>query len=331
VLTETSILLANIPDAKYVVDQAQRMDKLGYKRIWLSENCVLDAPSLGGAIAATTQQEIGTAIVPVHSRTPALLAMTAVTLSRLADGRPVHLGIGAGGKVTIERWHGMPFEKTVDAVEQTVAIMRQIFDGEKTDFTGSIRHSKGFRLSDGPPHSVRIHIGGMGPRMRALAARVADGLIVTWLSPRVLADMAAEFEIAVRNAGRENDDVELIARAYVCVSDDPDATREAVRRELVEYVISPPYGEHFAAVGFADEVAAVRSGFQARDRKRAVAGISDRLLDEVLICGRSTADIAGPLKAYFESGAHHLVVQPVSSERFGDPTRTIESVAEALR
>ena len=97
-LDRTSILLSNIPDARHVVALARRMDELGYRRVWLSENCVLDAPSLGGAIAATTALEVGTAIVPVYSRSPALLAMTAATLSRLAEGRPMHLGIGAVGR-----------------------------------------------------------------------------------------------------------------------------------------------------------------------------------------------------------------------------------------
>ena len=103
-----------------------------------------------------------------------------------------------------------------------------------------------------------------------------------------------------------------------------------MRRELVEYIVSPPYGNYFASVGFDDDVAAVRAGFEARDRARAVAGVSDRLLDEVLICGRSASDIARPLRAYFDAGADHVMVQPVPRERSGDPASTIEAVAEAL-
>jgi alkanesulfonate monooxygenase SsuD/methylene tetrahydromethanopterin reductase-like flavin-dependent oxidoreductase (luciferase family) len=106
----------------------------------------------------------------------------------------------------------------------------------------------------------------MGPNAQALAARVADGLTVTWLSPRIGTGFAKEFGEAVGAAGRDTADVELIARAYLCVCDDPDAAREAVRRELVEYVVSPPYGNYFASVGFDDEVTAVRNGIEARDR-----------------------------------------------------------------
>ena len=330
-LDRTSILLSNMPDVQHVLRLARQMDNLGYRRVWLSENSVLDAPSLAGAIAATTSLEVGTAIVPVYSRSPAVLAMTAATLSRLADGRPVHLGIGAGGQTIVERWHGVPFEKTVITVEETVAILRQALAGDKTDFAGATRRSAGFKLADGPPFSARIHIGAMGPKMRALAARVADGLIVTWLSPLIVSSLAKEFAETVRAAGREPSEVEFIARAYVCVSDDPGAGREAVRRELVEYLLSPPYGTYFTSVGFGDEVAAVRAGFEVRDRDRAVAGVSDRMLDEFLICGRTAEDIADPLRAYFEAGADHVMVQPVPRERNGDPGATIEAVAKALR
>lgn len=329
-LTKTSILLSNMADARHVVAMAQRMDQLGYRRVWLAENNVLDAASVGGAIAATTGLEVGTSIVPVYSRSPALLAMTAATLSRLSGGKPMHLGIGAGGQVIVERWHGVPFEQTVTTVQETICILRQALAGEKTSFTGQTRQSNGFRLAEGPPYHARIHVGGMGPRMQALAAAAADGLIVTWLSPRILADFARDFAGSVSAAGRQPEDVELIARAYVCVCDDPDAAREAVRRELVEYLVSPPYGRYFASVGFAAEVEATRAGFEAKDRARAVAGISDALLDEVLICGRSAAEIAEPLRAFFAAGSDHVMVQPVPPERGGDPERTIEAVAAAL-
>jgi probable F420-dependent oxidoreductase len=330
-LENTSFLLSNTPDARYVLAAAQRLNRLGFRRVWLPENCVLDAFSIGGAIAAGTDLEVGTAIVPVYSRTPAVLAMGVATISRLGNGRPVHLGIGAGGQVAVERWHGVAFDRTVTTVADTIAILRQALRGEKTDYAGATRQSRGFRLMDGPAYNSRIHVGGMGPRMQALAAEVADGLIVTWLSARVLRTFAESFRESVAAANRPPGSVELIARAYVAVCDDPGAAREAVRRELVEYLISPPYGRYFTSVGFGAEVEGARAGFAARDRQRAVAAVSDALLDEVLICGKDAADVAGPLRRYFEAGADHLIVQPVPFERSGDPDRTIDAVAEALR
>lgn len=329
-LARTSLLLSNMPDAREVLALARHIGTLGFGRVWLSENNVLDAVSLAGAIAAQTSLEVGTAIVPVYSRTPALLAMTAATVSRIGGGRTFHLGIGAGGKVTVERWHGVPFTQTVQTVEDTLDIVRQALAGARTDHDGASRRSRGFRVLDGPPFAARVYVGGMGPGMQQLAARKADGLIVTWVSPRITAGLRRDLDAAVGAAGRDPAAVELVARAYVGVCDDPAAAREAVRREMVEYLVSPPYGRYFSAAGFGAEVAAVSAAFAARDRAGAVAAVSDRLLDEMLIVGREPADIADRLRAYFASGADHLLIQPVPEQRHGDPGRTIDAVAKVL-
>jgi len=318
-------------DARRVLAMARQMDQLGYRSVWLSENRVLDAISMSGAIAATTDLEVGTGIVPVFSRTPAVLAMTAASISRLSGGKPMHLGIGAGGQVTVERWHGVPFQDTVATTEETIDIVKQALAGEKTDVDGSTRRSHGFSIAEGPDFAAYVYVGGMGPKMLDLAARKADGLIVTWLSPRILTDFSKRFAESVVDAGRDPQQVQLVPRAYVAVCDDPAAAREGVRRELVEYLISPPYGKYFSSVGFGEEVAAARAGYEARNRQQAVAGVSDALVDEVLICGRTPDEIAEPLRAYFASGADHVMVQPVPSERGGDPEQTISAVAEALR
>lgn len=329
-LDRASVLLAYLPDAPTVLAAARRAETLGFRRVWLPETNTWDAAALGGAIAMSTSLEVGTAIVPVFSRSPALLAMTASTIASLGPGRPVHLGIGAGGQVTVERWHGVPFDDAVTVTADTIAIMRQALRGEKTAHEGKTRRSRGFRLSDGAASDVRIHVGGMGPKMQAMAARSADGLIVTWLAPRVVEKFSKNFTGLVTDAGRSRAEVELVTRAYVGVADDPAPIREAVRQELVQYLISPPYGNYFRSVGFDDEVNRVNEAFARKDLPGATAGVSDALLDEVLITGRSASDVSKRLRAYFDAGADHLMVQCVAADRGGDPLRTMEAVATAL-
>ena len=330
-LSRVSISLSNIPDAVKVMELAKLMNDTGYERVWLAENRALEAAALGGAIAATTSLEVGTAIVPVYSRTPALLSMMAATWSQLAGGRTVHLGIGAGGQVIIERWHGVPFDKPVTTARETLGLLRQMLAGERSDLQGQMRRSTGFQLQSGPCPGVRLYIGGMGPAMTDLAAEAADGLIVTWLSPRVLRDFRASLGVAVAKHGRADGDVRLVARAYVAVTDTPQAVREEVRKEMVEYLISPPYGRYFRSVGFGEEVDAATRAFQARERERAVAAVSDRLIDEVLIVGASEAEIKPRLEEYITAGADDLLIQPVPAYRGGDPRSTIEAVAAAMR
>ncbi|WP_214109370.1 LLM class flavin-dependent oxidoreductase [Acrocarpospora catenulata] len=329
-LDHASVLLSNIPDADELLGLAGIAAGSGYRRAWLAETGGLEASALAAVIARTTPLEVGTAIVPVYSRSPALLSMMASTWSHLGGGRPVHLGIGAGGQVIVERWHGVPFEKPATTTRETLRILRQAFAGTRTDVTGRTRRSSGFRLTTGAAPAVRLYVGGMGPAMLDLAAEVADGLIVTWLSPRVLTSFRESFSAAVEGHGRGPDEVRLVARAYVAVTDTVAEAREEVRKELVEYVVSPPYARYFASVGFADEVARVNEAFAARERAAAVAAVSDRLLDEVLVAGKDAADIAPRVRAYVRAGADDVMIQPVPASRGGDPARTITAVAEAL-
>lgn len=330
-LSKISILLSNVPDSADLLRYASAVESSGYERVWLAETIGIEAGAIGGAIAATTSLEVGTAIVPVYSRSPALLAMMASSWSHIGNDRPVNIGIGSGGQRIVERWHGVDFSKPATTTRETIAIMRQALAGVRTDVTGKTRRSSGFSLASGPAEHVRIYVGGMGPVMVDLAAEQADGLIVTWLSPRVVTDFRIAFNEAITAHGRQHSDVKLVARAYVAVTATPELAREEVRKEMVEYIVSPPYGRYFSSVGFDDEVRAVNEAFTARDREGAVSAVSDRLLDDVLVVGTSGHEVADKLREYVAAGADDVMIQPVPDARGGDYQRTIEEVAEALR
>src|SRR5262249_43005732 len=118
----------------------------GYDAIWLAETNGPDSPSLVGALAlATERATLGTGIVPVYNRTPAVLAMTAAPLAGLAPGRFV-LGLGSSSHAIVEGWNGVPFERPLARVRETVAILRQALAGEKTSFAGKELCSRGLRL-----------------------------------------------------------------------------------------------------------------------------------------------------------------------------------------
>jgi len=176
----------------------------------------------------------------------------------------------------------------------------------------------------------------VNPSTRGLIVTLATWVLLTlyipmsWLSPRVLTGFRADFSAAVERFGREPSAVRLVARAYVAVTDTVELAREEVRKELVEYLVSPPYAKYFRSVGFEAEVDEVTAQFQARNRAGAVAGVSDRLLDEVLVCGETAADVAPRLKEYLAAGADDLMIQPVPVSRGGNPHRTITATAEAM-
>lgn len=325
-----SILLSQLggPITDYL-DAAAVVARAGLSRVWLAETRGPDALLAAALIAREQPLEVGTAIVPVYNRTPAILAMAAADIVELGGGRPFHLGLGAGGKVLIEQWHGIPFERSLAHVRDTIEIVRQATAGERTAVTGAGWSSNRFSLLSPPPspERVRIYVGGMGPKMQALAASVADGLILTWVSPRILRDRADAVRRDVVAAGRAPHDFRLVARVYAAVTDDVAAVREHVRQELVEYVLSPPYAAYFSSVGFEREVQGVRAAFDAGDRAASRAAISDDLLDEVLVAGPAD-EVVERIRGFGLAGADDTMVQPVGRQRGGDPEATIRAIGE---
>ena len=325
-----SVLLSQLggPITAYL-DAAAVVAEVGLKRAWVAETRGPDALVTAGLIAREHPLEVGTAIVPVYNRSPAILAMAAADIVRLGGGRPVHLGLGAGGKVLVEQWHGIPFERSLARMRDAIAVIRQAIAGERTDVDGHGWSSHKFSLLDPPPSTadVRIYIGGMGPKMQALAAEIADGLIVTWLSARILKERAAAVAADVRAFGRPESDFKLVARAYAAVTDEPSAVRENVRQELVEYVLSPPYAAYFRSVGFDAEVEAVKAAFEVGDREASRAAISNDLLDEILIAGPA-GEVVERLREFAVAGADDVMVQPVGAGRGGDPIATIRALGE---
>lgn len=319
------MLLANLGGIDAHLAAAAEVRAAGLGRVWLAETRGPDAFVAAALIAREHGLEVGTAIVPTSTRTPAVLAMAAADLAAVS-GRPVHLGLGAGGQVIVERWHGQPFGHSVERLEDTIAILRQALAGERTGYRGTERSSDGFTLSVPPRSPVLLYVGGMGPRMVELAARAADGVILTWISAARARERAEEVRKLEAAAGRPAGATRVVFRAYVAVTDDPAAVREGVRRELVEYVASPAYGRWFRSVGFGREVDAVADAFRVGDRAASLAAISDELVDEVLVVGDAATVRAG-LDAYAAAGADDVMVQPVPESRGGDLAATVRALA----
>ena len=126
-------------------------------------------------------------------------------------------------------------------------------------------------------------------------------------------------------AGRSRP-VRLVVRVYAAVTADPVPAREGVRRELVEYLASPPYARWFRSIGFRHEVDAVAAAFAARDRAASVAAVSDRMVDDMLVAGDASA-VLDRLAAYAAAGADDVMVQPVPPERGGEVAATIAALA----
>ncbi len=246
---------------------AQLAEALGYDSVWVSEFATYDAYALACAIAATTERvTIGTAIVPVSTRTPALHAMSMSTLAHLAPGRSI-VGFGISTAPVIGGWHGQP-----GVVERALTHTRALFDFLDLALAGE-RTTTGFRLEAPPAQPPQRYVGALGPRLRSFTRDRADGLILN-LAPR--SALAAEV------AG-EPDGAVLPVR-IATGGDLADAERR-FRREVASYLRVPVYANAIAAMGWPDVV--------PQGELQAMAdGLPQAFVDDMGILGEPHAKLA---------------------------------------
>jgi probable F420-dependent oxidoreductase len=259
---------------------ARQAEKLGYADAWSFEVNGFDAfAPLAAVAAATEHMRLGTAIVPVFSRPPGLIAMHAAALAELAPGRFV-LGLGSSTPVVVEFWYGLPFSKPVTRTRETAVAVRALLAGEKVG---------GMRLASPPAKPPPIWMAALGDRMLRAAGEVADGLCFYMCGPRVIPKLLA-------GAGSGLDSV-----ARLIVLPGGAEALAAARRLIVTYALVPYYARAMREQGFAAEVDAIQRCWQAGDRSGAGGQVSAEMIDELVLTG-SADHIRQRLEAYDEAG-----------------------------
>jgi probable F420-dependent oxidoreductase len=312
------------------VELAVRCEKeWGYDAIWLAETNGADSFSLAGAIAqATDRVEIGTAIVPVYNRTPAVLAMSAATLADLSEGRFV-LGLGTSSHAMIEGWHGLPFEQPLGRVRDTVTVLRSAFAGEKTAYHGKTLHSEGFRLGIRLKEPPRIFLAALRERMLQLAGALGDGLIINMMPLDSMPQIIGAYRQGAVDAERDGSDDDVVARFQIAVTDDKDAARNIVRIGFSGYVATPVYNRFFSWVGHDDVARGVKEAFARGDRAGTAAAMSDRFVDDLAIIGDAD-ESREKLAAFVEAGVTTPVLAPLATSA-EQTIAVLETFAPALQ
>jgi probable F420-dependent oxidoreductase len=305
-------LPAPFATADRCVELARRAEQeWGYRAIWLAETGGAESFALAGAIAAATSQiEIGTAIVPVYNRTPAVLAMGAGTLAQLSGDRFI-LGLGASSHAIIEDWNGLPFQAPLARVRETVAVLRQALAGERTDFSGRTLRSRGFRLGALPAKPLRIYLAGLRERMLELAGEFGDGLILNFFPLTALPKMLEAYRRGAFEAGRDATGDEVVARFQVAITDDKAAARNLVRAAFGGYVAAPVYNRFFEWVGFGDVARGVAQAFERGDRRGSALAMTDDFIDRVTILG-TAEECRERLAEFVAAGITTPVLSPLA-------------------
>ena len=287
-MTRLGVVLApfaTLPAAEFVA-VARETEARGYHAAWTGEAAGYDAITLMGTIATHTERlHVGSAVVPVQTRTPVVLGQSAATLSHLAPGR-VLLGIGLSSKVIVGDWHGLAFAPSLQQIHEAVQVIRMVASGERVNFEGKFYRVKNFRLAAPPPSPpVRVVLAALGPEMLELAGEIADGVVLNWIPPETVPVSIEHLEAGAKKAGRTLGDFEIASFIRTCVTDEAGAAREALARDITGYATVDAYANFFRNAGFAEEVDLVNAAWRAGDRSGAVKQVSARFLDGLGVVG----------------------------------------------
>jgi probable F420-dependent oxidoreductase len=248
---------------------------LGYTDLWSAEVAGTDAfTPLVLASQWDDRLRLGTAVVPVHTRGPAALAMQAAALADLAPGRFV-LGIGTSSETIVTGWNGIAFDEPYKRTRDVLRFLRTAFAGEKVDGAFDTFSVKRFRLEKAPDVPPKIVLAALRPGMLRLAAREADGAITNWLS--------ADDVPRVRDV--LGDGVELAARIFVCVTEDAEQARAIGRFLIASYLTVPAYAAFHDWLGRGEVMGPMREAWAAGDRQAAMAAVPDEVVDDLVVHG----------------------------------------------
>jgi probable F420-dependent oxidoreductase len=311
-----------------LVELATTAERRGFDTVVAGEVAGPDAIGLLSVVASQTERvNIGTGVLPMATRSPALLAMGFQTLASLAPGR-VFAGVGVSSPTVVERWHGRRFAPPLAFAREFLPAFRQALDGERLQVEGAHVRSDGFKttLPQGP--RIPIVLAAMRPKMIQLAGELADGAFLTWCPPVEAAEQVATCRDAAARAGRDPDALLMIASFFGYAGLELDAARERMRRYVLQYATVSTHRDSFARA--IPNLAEIERAWREGDRKRALSLVADESVDELAAIGAEA--VARRVDELHQAGVE-LPIMVTTAARFGDgdgPLATIQAAAAAL-
>ena len=307
---DVGIMGMHVPGMSWrdIRESAILAEDLGYSCLTMGESWGEDAlTSLAQLAAVTSRIRVGTSIVPVFARSPANLAMTALNMDRMSEGR-FFLGLGTSGRLVIQDLHGERFDKPLTRMREYIDIVRKATRGETLDHDGEFFQTKRFRLRVEPyRRNLPIYIAALSPPSLRLTGELADGWLPIFLAPSRMAPAVAEIEVGARAAGRSLRDVAISPQVSIYVTDEIAAARDRERPHVAFYIggMGVFYHEYMHRIGFGAEADRVRHAFQSRERDKAAQLVTDEMVDAVTIIGRPQP-CRDQMQRFFDAGVTEI-------------------------
>jgi len=291
-------------------DLFRRAEAAGYTDLWSGETNGPDgfSPLVLGA-AWTERVRLGTGVVGVMQRGRALLAQEAAAAADASGGR-FALGIGASSDRIIEGWNGMPFEKPLSKMSETIDFLRTALTGERAD--------GGFKLERAPAEKVPIILAALRGKMLKLAVEKADGAFTNFLPMEGLPKVTEQLEDAPEG-------FELLCR-FFCIPGEREQVEPLARFMFSSYITVPVYENFYRWLGYGEKIDAMVEAWNAKDRQKAAEEAPWDLIEEMFIFGEP-AQMKERLEAFVEGGITLPVITPITTpDKLGE---LVEALAPA--
>ena len=299
----------------------------GYSAVWASEVAGPDFATLLGAVSTVPDLDLGVAVTPVQTRSPWLLAATAASLSHLTGGR-FSLGVGTSSEVIVKQWSGIPFDRPLAQLRETVEVLRDILSGERVSHDGDFVTTSGYRLFAPTPGPVPIVVGALNDKSLRQAGAIGDGLALNQVAAEDVPAMLEQWRSGAAEAGRSTDGLPVVDRLFCLVTDQAAEAREFLRGFFAPYVATSVYNRFYRAHGFEEEADAVNAAMARKDRKAAAAAVSDRLLDAVTAIGDAD-HVAARVQDYIDAGVTVPVIACLGPGR-EEAATTLRAIGERV-
>ncbi|HEX2097132.1 MAG TPA: LLM class F420-dependent oxidoreductase [Solirubrobacterales bacterium] len=299
--------LPGVPLAEHR-ELVERAAAAGYTDLWSGETNGPDGfTPLALASAWTEDMRLGTGVVGVFQRGPALLAQEAAALADASAGR-FALGIGSSSDRIVEGWNGIPFERPLSRVRETVEFLRTALAGERTE--------SGFKLETAPAHGVPIVLAALRGKMLELAVERADGAFTNFLPLAGLSKVTAQLDGAPEG-------FELLCR-FFCLPGEREAVEPLARFMFSSYITVPVYAAFYRWLGYGEQIESMVAAWEAGDRQGAAAAAPWELIEDMFIFG-TPERMRERLDAFVAGGITLPVLTPiVTPDKLGE---TIEALA----
>ncbi len=347
--TATTVEGSANPGGRAVADYVVEAERIGLDVCWVAEAWGSDAASALGFYAARTERMLlGSGVFQIGTRSPVLIAQTAITLSNMSGGRFL-LGLGASGPQVIEGLHGVPFDRPLTRMRETVEIVRHVTAGsDKVRYSGAHfqipleGEAKPMRLSTAAEHTIPIYLATLSPRMLELTGEVADGWLGTSFVPEGSDAYFKHLDRGLTLSRRDRDDLDICQGAEVSFARDDDELARLVAARKPELAFSLGgmgsantnfYNRAYSRQGWSEVAATVRDRWQSGDRTGAVAAVTDDMVLATTLIGTEPM-IRQRLRVWAQAGVDTVRFYPAGEtidQRIATLARAVEIVHELNR